>query len=261
MAQTTSHSRSSALNVTLLAVVIVAALLSLSHCATPAGKRRVLQDGGGDRATSVLNRGASPNAKFNIDVNICHKPLHLSPASLPCVSPPASHPLVSPPASHPLRLTPCVSPPASHPLRLTPCVSPPASHPLRLTPCVLPLCATPVTHPPIRSTASEQKPLFGFYVTTVPNKPAPVFSKPGYDTTAGKLVLDFDCIPKATSAAGTYFCAVGAVVKIPVPYKPVAKAKTLIDAGLFDNPKGFYAAIKVNGAELRGEITPTVANL
>ncbi|GJP52942.1 hypothetical protein CLOM_g12101 [Closterium sp. NIES-68] len=114
----------------------------------------------------------------------------------------------------------------------------------------------------VNITESKQTTNFIFFVYNVPPTPKPTFSNPTYYTTDGKLLIEFTCAFKAIGTPGSYYCGLaGAAAKVAEPYKPIGKGKKLVDAGLFTNPGGFYASIKVNGVELRGGITASVANL
>ncbi|CAI5471227.1 unnamed protein product [Closterium sp. Yama58-4] len=194
------------------------------------------------QASSDLNTHGDTSAKCIFDTNMyvqCTVP--------PCVDAggPCTSPLHLTPASHP-----CISP-----LHLTP-----ASHP-----CISPLCFNPPMllhfNPSMRSTLSTQRSLFTLSITGVPDDPAPVFSNVSYYTSAGQLVVEFACAPTATSTPGAYFCSAKQVVNLSDMNTPGNRFKVLVDAGLFSNPKGFYAAINVNGTELRGEIITTISSL
>ncbi|CAI5475918.1 unnamed protein product [Closterium sp. Yama58-4] len=110
-------------------------------------------------------------------------------------------------------------------------------------------------------TLSTQRSLYTLTITGVPDSPAPVFSNVTYYTSAGQLVVEFACVPQATSTPGAYLCSGKQVLNLSDINTPGNRFKAVVDAGLFANPNGFYAAVNVNGAELRGEVITTISSL
>ncbi|GJP45114.1 hypothetical protein CLOM_g4505 [Closterium sp. NIES-68] len=110
----------------------------------------------------------------------------------------------------------------------------------------------------INITALTQSTHYLFYFTIPGSGTPPEYLRPGFYNSSNKLVADFDTKNLILQGSNTWYYGLDDQIPIAEPFKPLGKAKALVDSGLFTNTTDFFTSVTVNDRGLRGEIQAQV---